>query len=589
MTTPTPSSYDFDDNLQGLITFMRSQPEFSDFNFDGSGLRALMRLLAYDAQQSAFRNQFTYNELSLGTAQLRENIVGLAADTGYFSRGRASATAVSTVVVTPKDSPTATLTMTKETRFFANRDGVILYFVPDQNYVAPLVDGVYTFTDIKLIQGVWTYASFASQSDNAVEQFVIADEGVDTDTLTVQVRNNDTSLGYEVYTKFQTAYDLGPSSRVYFLKENRDGLFEMEFGDGKVAKQLSYGNIILVEYLSTDGATGNGVNKLTPATGIGGYFDIKVTVKDQAFGGAEKEDVASIRKNAPLSFAEQGSAVAPGDYVSITKKVFPEADSVIAWGGENNNPIQIGYVFLAVSLGNGQPLTSIQKETIKNLVEQFNVGSIDVIVVDPEYVFLIVDTTVSYNPRKTVLNEQSFVGKIEDYIRKFSSEKLEEFGVYFNKSKLVEYINKIDTAVSGNDTVVKYQKRFWPALNFSGTYSFDFARTILPGSVIVENFIVSDTDSAGFTYFIKDNGLGALELAKRAAETGNVVTLRTIGQVDYSTGKIDLVAFRPIAILNGFVSLIVKPVGDESLQGFGKDILRIDSINVTPKEKVSNA
>ena len=588
MATNTTTTHDFDDLLQSMIVFMQSQAEFKDYNFDGAGIRQIMRLLAYDAEQRALQNQFAFNELNLDTAQLRPNVVSIAANLGYFSRGRKAARIVTDITVTPKDSPSvgATLVLEKSVRFFANRDGGAVYFSPDQEYSAIINDdGQFVFSGVTLIQGTWTYASFLSSANDAVEAFVIPDGNVDVDTLNVQVRANETTASYDVYTKFKSAYDLGPEAKIFFVKENRNAQFEIEFGDGKVSRKLSFGNVVLLEFLSTDGESGNGIASLTPASGIGPYFDIKVdTLGAISYGGDAPESLSVIKKSAPMSFAAQGNAVTEGDYVAIARELFPDLKSVMAWGGENNNPPRMGYTFVSVSPADGQPLSAPQKAAIKAQLEQYNVGAIDVIVVDPEYIYLVVDTEVSYNPRETSLAAIPFQAKIVDFIKRYSSEKLEQFGAYFNKSQLISLINKIDRAIKGNKTTVQYEKRFLPALNFSGSYSFEFERTLMPGTLIVENFTVADTDFENYSYFIYDVD-GLLKLAKRNTITDNVVDLQPIGQIDYSTGKVDLISFIPISIKNGYVRLRVRPQGDESLQAYGRNIEIIQEVNTTLEAK----
>lgn len=584
MPSTTPNSYDFDDLLQSMIVFMKSQTEFKDYNFDGSGIREIMRLLAYDSEQRALQNQFAITELNLDSAQLRANVVSQAANLGYFSKGRKAANIVVDIIVTPKDSPAngSVLLLDKMVRFFANRDGGAIYFTPDQEYSATLgLDGLYTFEGVRLMQGTWSYISYLSSADDAVEAFVIPDKNVDVDTLTVQVRETDTSSDYNTFTKFKSAYDLGSTKNVFFVKENRDGLFEIEFGDGKVGSKLSFGNVILVEYLTTDGENGNDIKALTPATGIDRYFDIKINTNDGlSYGGVAPEDVNIIKKAAPLAFAAQGNAVTDGDYASVTRELFPDARSVIAWGGENNIPPKMGYTFVAVSLATGQALTPQEKADIKNQLERYNVGSIDVIVIDPEYIYVVVDTVVQFIPSQTILSIVSFTSKVNDYIKRYSTSKLEVFGAYFNKSQLISFINSIDKAVTGNKTIVKYEKRFVPTLNFLGTYSFEFQRTLMSGSLMIENFIVSDTDFDNYVYYINDQD-GVLKLRKTNTVTGNIIDLRDIGVVDYVTGKIDLIGFTPISIKNGYVRLRVRPVGDESLQSFGNNILTIQEVNTS--------
>ncbi len=210
MTTinTTPASYDFEDLMNSFTVFMKSQSEFKDYNFEGSALKELFRLLSYNTQTIALQNQFAFSELNLDSAQLRQNVVSVAANFGYFSRGRTASRVLTDIVVTPKDSPALgdSLTMPKTTRFFANRDGAAVFFSPETEFSATVGDdGVFLFESVPLVQGTWNFTSFLSSSNDAVEAFVIPDKNVDVNTIRVQVRDTETSSSYSVYNKFKSS------------------------------------------------------------------------------------------------------------------------------------------------------------------------------------------------------------------------------------------------------------------------------------------------------------------------------------------------------------------------------------------------
>lgn len=578
-------SYDYADLMLGYATFLKSQEVFKDYNFDGSGIRELLRLLAYDTQQRAFQNNFSSNELNLGTASIRENVVSLASNYGYVSTGKTSAKMTVNIVVTPKDTPeTNTLTLKKDVKFFSNKNNTILFFSPDKEYTATLTDGKFEFADVTLLQGSWAYAAFDVTGNNVVESFVLPNKNVDITKTTVQVRANEGASTYEVFTRYSNGFDLGKNAKIFFTRENRKGFFEIEFGDNKFAAKLQYGNFVLVEYLVTDGLDGNEISAVTPAGGIDNYFDIQVNTIQKSYLGADSESIEVIRRSAPLSFAHQGSAVAVRNYEGLTRDLFPGIKDVVAWGGEDNIPIRTGTVFVAGVYANQDGLTPTQKSDIANELKKYNVGTIDVSVVDAQYTYLNLKTLVRFNPKQTLLLSSNIQTKTTDLLRVYSQASLEKFRAFFDKSKLSEFINHIDSSIRGNVTTVAFEKRFVPTVNFSGTYTFKFQTGIKENTVEIKGFWVDSQDLFGTVVFSMKDLNGKLVLYKTYVETGIQTKVTDIGNVNYASGVIDIIGFRPNAI-SSFVSVNVSPAGvDESANTIGQEIFKIGNIEVSTEK-----
>lgn len=586
MTTTKPfDSYDYGDLLVGYTTFLKSQDTFKDYNFEGSGLKEILRLLAYDTQQRAFQNNFTSNELNLGTSSIRENAVSLAANLGYISTGKSSARMTVDILVTPKDIPESnTLTLKKDVKFFSNKNGQVIFFSVDKEYTSTLNGGVFRFTNVTLVQGVWSYAAFKVSSNSVVESFVIPNKGVDVAKTTVQVRENENSSSYVVHTRYQNAYDLGKDANIFFTRENRSGLFELEFGDGKFARKLSYGNFILVEYLVTEGSKGNEISVVTAAGGIDNYFDIQITTTQKSYLGSDEESIETIRRSAPLSFANQGNAVTVKDYEGITRDLFSGISDVVAWGGEDNIPIRTGTVFVAVVYPNQDGLTLTQKNDIQNTLKKYNIGTILVSVVDAKYTFLNIETTIRFNPNQTLLLDDNVQSKAKDFLTSYSKDVLEHFKVFFDKSKLVEFINNIDPSIRGNVTSVTYEKRFVPTVNFPGTYNFIFQTGIKPGSVSITGFWMDSPEPFGTVSFSIEDQDGVLYLYKKNISTGLSTKVSSTGSVNYTSGSLDVIGFSPSTTLS-YVAIKASPASsDESIQSFGQEIFKINGINVTTEK-----
>lgn len=576
-------SNDFNDIMDSLVLFMRNQSEFKDMNFDGSAIRELLRVLAYNSQQQAFQNNFVYNELQLDTAQLRQNVTSIASRLGYTPSSKSAARMKVNLKVRPSDpdSAPATLTLNMNNQFYATKDGQTFIFSPDKTYAATKVGSEYSFNGVTLIQGIWALNGFMVQTQYGTESYVIPNSDVDTNTLEVTVRTSETSADPVVYNQFKTAYDLGPTSQLFFLRENRDGLYEFKFGDNKFAKRLAYGNVITVRYLVTKGAEGNSLSNISPVSSIGGFYDIIVEPIDiRSYGGADQEDVDTIRTLAPISFAASGNAVTPGDYVGLAKKLFPETSDAICWGGEDNIPPRYGYVFLSIIPKNSEFLSTEQKTELSNILRQYNVGSITPLIVDPTYTYVNVDTTIKYKPTSLTISTASFQTKIDDYCRVFSEDQMEKFGGVLEMSRFSDFIDNIDVSIKGNYTQVSYEKRFNPVLNVASSYVLDFSHKISEGSVLVTGFRVADVDYSGWTYqIVDDNGTLILQKVKDAEVK---VIDDDVGIVDYVNGVVHINNFKPNVLTDIYVKATTycQPSDDQSMIGVRNSILKFNNINI---------
>lgn len=582
----TYTSMDFDDIMASLVLFMRNQDQFKDLNFDGSAITELMRLLSFNAQQQAFQNNFVYNELQLDSAQLRQNVASIASRLGYTPSSATAAKLMVNITVTPSDptSAPASLVLDGTNQFYSTKDGQTYIFSPDQAYSATLAGGVYLFNGVTLLQGIWTVNGFVVQTQYGSESYVIPNAGIDISTLQIAVRTSETSGTQVAYNQFKTAYDLGPTSNIFFIRENRDSLYEFKFGDGKFASRLNYGNVITARYLVTQGSDGNNISGLSPVASIGGFYDITINQVDvRSYGGDDQEDIESIRTLAPIAFATSGNAVTPGDYVGLSKKLFAETSDAIAWGGEENVPPRYGYVFVSIIPKNSETLSSDQKTALVGILKQYNVGSVTPIIVDPVYTYINVNTTVKYRANALTISTDALRAKIQNYCQTYSTTKMAIFGGILDMSNLSEFINTIDPSITGNYTLVTYEKRFVPTLNIESSYTIPFSHQISPGTINITGFTIADANSSGYTYNLYDDGNGNL-LMQKTNLVGTVQISGNYGTVDYINGLVNVNSFQPNSLTNFYVTVACScnPTIDQSMIGVKNSILKFNNINVTP-------
>lgn len=575
----TYTSTDFSDILENLRNFFNTQENFKDYNFDGSGLSFLMRLLAYTANQQAYQDNMLFNELHLDTATQDNNVASVAGMLGYTPGSKYGAECVVNVTVTPSDISTAPteIVMDKSVRFLSTKDNFVYTFSPKTENVTTLVDGKYTFSGISIKQGIWTQNSF-NVTGLGIETYEIPNENIDISTILVSVQNSSTDTTTTTFTRFSSAHDFGTDSTVFFLSKGRNGLYRIEFGDGHIAKRLVDGNIILIQYMTTDGEEGNDINTFNASTSIDGYSNIVVTpVSARSIGGNDIETMNSIKKLAPSFFASEGSAVTSEDYKIITSKYFSETGDVVSWGGEDNIPRKPGYQFLAVKAKTSETLDETQKASLVTLLKKYNIGSITPVILDPEFYYINVETTVKYYPNMTTLDSLSLKRKIQDYVNTYSNSTLEKFSRSFELSNLITFITKIDKCIDSNTTLIKMERHISPILDFSGSYEIDFHHDVKPGSVYIDDFKLSDADTS-VLFHITDDELGGLNLYRQNTLVG------TIGTANYSTGKIILSDFRPHSTENGYIRCIVSSgIYDQDIDAVRQDIIKINTVTVELK------
>lgn len=586
------SSFDYPDLVNSLQVFMRSTDDFRDTNWDGSAAKAILRIMAYNTHLQSIANNYLFNELSLDSATGENNVKAIASGVlGYLPQGKKAATyyADITVRVPPGQEGVAYINIDRSTKFFSAKDGVALNFVADTTYTAYLnEEGTqYDFYNVKLVQGNWVSNSFVCQTSNNVESYPLPNLDIDINYLSVAVTVPTAMSSLDAYKRIQSAFDMGPEEKAYFLSLNKGGYYSLEFGDGRLARRLEYGEIILVDSLQTLGSLGNNAANINAVGSIGGYFDITVVGRQEfSYGGDEAESMETTRKAAPLSFAAQGSAVSSGDYVALTKELFSEADSVASWGGEQDDPPKYGYQIVAVKPKNSSVLEQSQKDELTAILQERCVGSISPIIVDPDYTYINLNTNVVYSKSKTLLSEQSLRVKVTQSLQTYSSAKMEFFGGDYLHSNTTTFITTIDPSFTGNVTSVTYSKKFVPILNAPNTHTLKFGAGIEPWSVVMRNFKIIDEQYGAWDFTVNDDGVGNLRVKRTNPNLSSdfYVYPTVVGTVDYVAGIVSLTKFTPAAVLGpeGMIACEVTPSAqDPSLLSGRSSIMMIDRIGVT--------
>ena len=585
------SELDFDNIKTNLKTFLQSQSEFQDYDFEGSGFAVLLDLLAYNTHYLGFNANMLANEMYLDSADIRKNIISLAKMLGYTPTSAKAPTASIDILI--NNASGASVTMDKGTTFTTTVDGVSYQFVTNAAHTLTPANGVYRFSSIPVYEGTLVTFRYTVNTSDPDQKFIIPSANADTSTLRVQVQNSVSDTTTSTYTLASGITSLDDTSRVYFLQEGDDGKFETYFGDGVIGKALDNGNIIIMEYVVTNKTEANGASTFALSGSIDTFSDVTITTVSNAQGGSEPQSKESIRFNAPLQYSAQDRAVTTSDYETKVLQLYPNAQSVSAWGGEDDETPVYGVVKIAIKAASGSTLTDATKLSIVNQLKRFNVASVRPEIVDPETTSIILTSNVKYDEKATTKTADTLKSDILTTITNYNTNTLQQFDTVFRHSKITGLIDDTDTSILSNVTSLLVRKTFTPTLSQSIRYNIYFRNGIYNphtghksgtgGVISTSGFkVTGDTTNV---YYLDDDGSGNI---RRYYFVGSVRTYvnNTQGTVNYVTGQITVNSLNIASIENirgsasSIIEVTVEPASYDIVP-VRDQILEIDTTNST--------
>ena len=564
---------DFKDIKANLKAFLKSQSEFSDYNFEGSGMAVLIDLLAYNTHYNGMLAHMLANENFIDTAIKRESVVSIAKALGYSPRSYLSAEANVTVTITPDSSYTDTnLTMSRNTSFTTNINSTAYTFFPaeDITVAAQVINGVtkFIFSDIKIKEGVRVQNSFTVSPAAPQGPFIIPNENVDVSTIRARVQTSLSDTSLTTWGKVDTILDVKNDSRVYWCEEGIDGLSQLRFGDGVLGQKLEVDNVVIIDYLAGSGSTPNGAKTFNTSSVVSGSTEvIEVTTSSPASGGSIQETVDEVRFNAPRYNATRDRAVTESDYKTLILQSNPNIQSVSVWGGEKNDPPMYGKVFISLNPIAGQVITEQDKDTIKNtIIDPKTPVAIIPEFVDPEYTYIQLEVTSVFNPKETSLTKGQIEAEIKTQIDNYFSLSLNKLNKSFYYSRIHDRINGALESIISTNLQLGLQKRVKPDLNLAKNYTVRFNQKLQPREIgstffniqianIVHKAILKDVPNADVVAPLY-NGQGVIN-----AVTSDGSIIGQVGTIDYDSGTLELPSM-VITSLYGTESILrinVKP------------------------------
>ena len=582
---------DFDTVKSNFKSFLSQQTHFTDYNFEGSGMSVLMDLLAYNTHYLAFHANMLANEMFIDTALTRSAAVSHAKSLGYLP----SSTKASNVYVdvTVKGVPTSqtSLVMAAGTIFTTSINDVSYKFVTIGDSTATSDTGIFMFSDVRIYEGTRVRYTYTVDSLNLEQQFIIPSAAVDTSTVVVSVQTSSSDVTTEVYTLNTDYATLDSTSLKYFLQEVEDGKYEIYFGDGVTGKKPIDGNIVILDYVVTNGSVADGATAFTPASNVGGYSDVSALATGSAAGGGDAESVDSIKFNAPLKYAAQGRAVTPDDYKSIVPTVYSNIKSIQCWGGEDNDPPIYGKVYVAIRPNTGTSLTTTTKISIITSLKKYNVASIVPEIVDPEILYLVLGITAKYNSTLTEKSKSDIKALVETTVSSFNTNNLQKFDSVFRHSNLLKSIDETDTSILSSTATMKLKRIITPTLSAITKYTVSFNNMVYHPAASWAQTVVESTGFylSGNTneQFIDDDGNGNIRTFYLLGGTTKTITNAEAGTVNYNTGVVVLTSFNVTSTTNtdSTINVTVKPDSNDIIP-VRQQVIEIDTVATTVTAEV---
>ena len=568
------SNLDFDEVKTTLQDYLKSNSNFTDYDFEGSNLSSILDVLAYNTYITSYNANMITNEVFIDTATLRENIVSLARNVGYVPRPRQAARAtVSFFVNTSGINPApATLTLKKGPVAAASAPfgGQSFVFSILTDITVPVYNGIAEFNDVEVFEGTLLTQTFTYSSRVPNQKFILPNVGVDTDLITVSVRPNEASTTETKYSVQNSLFDVNSDSKVYYLQEIEDERYQIFFGDGIFGKELEDGNFITIDYITSAGDAANGLSSFnfagriqytrnTQSYTISSGISL-MTTGLSASGGEEIESVESVRKFAPRIYSSQNRAVTSNDYESlIPSRIYPETESISVFGGEDLIPPQFGKVFISIKPRTGDFLPSLIKEKIKLKLKKYAVAGIVPEILDLKYLYIEVNTKIYFNTN--LAPSAAYVSTlVQNNAEKYAdASDMNKYGARFKYSKFLNLIDQSNEAITSNITTVYIRRDIRAVLNAFAEYSIGFGNEFHIKSMSGYNIKSSAFKIAGIMedVYISDipntnklNGsLFLFTLPSLESQTPTIIR-RNVGTIDYKSG---IITINPINVQSGMI------------------------------------
>ena len=545
MATPVSTELDFDQIKSDIISYIKTDPTFTDYNFEGSALNAIINMLAYNTHTNAYYANMLHSEGFLDTAQKRSSVVSRSKELGYTTKSISGSQAYVDITVSGSTYPV--LTLSRGTQFSSSNDNGSYSFIVVEDYLSTKVSDTDVFSSVRLVEGTLVSNSFlVDTSSNIKSIFNIPNKNIDTTTLKVYVRDTETSVNVEEYSKATSAYDLNSTSKIYFVQESYDGYFQIYFGSDILGVQPPNGSLISIEYVVSDNQELANECRTFIFDSTYGTSTL-VSTTQVSFGGSNKESIDTIKYNAKLAFASRERAITTSDYEIVLKQSFDFIKSVAVWGGEDNVPPVYGKVFISIQPKTGYTISdAIKTDIILPLVKRSSVITVVPEIIDPTYTDIEFVTNLKFNQSKTILSKSIVEANIKSTIVSYI-DSISTFNSDYLESALIQKIVELDPGISSISLSKKIGFKLSPLINVESSYDKYLNNYIEQGSLTSSIFNIFYEGSIVSVYFKEIDSsttsmvdaYGIVQVTSRIGLFNSVGALiKEIGTINYSTGLI---------------------------------------------------
>ena len=483
---------DFDTIKNNLKTFLNQQSEFTDYDFEGSGLSVLLDILAYNTHYNAYYLNMVANEAFLDTAQLRDSVVSHAKTLGYVPYSKKAPSARINFTAQSSSANNGYMTLPTGYGFLSNQiDGTSYNFVVLDDIIVSKANSQYYFANVDIYEGQLVNYNFVlDEQANPKQVFTLPEPNIDTTTIKVSVTPASGNTQVTVYNLVSDVLDVTSTSEVYYLQEDKNGKFQIYFGNDIIGKKLPDGATVSVRYLVTNGIVANKANNFIGTSSLTDSLSESInsfTIDNvsAAAGGSERESIDEIKFNSASQFTTQNRLVTFKDYESYLRQNYPAIDTLSVWGGEDETPPVFGKVFISIKPKANFFLTETEKQRIvTEIIKPKSIVSIDAEIREPEYLYIIVDSYVEYDKNKTTQSADAIKNAIRSAILIYNTTSLSDFGSVLILSKLQDSIDGVNlNAIRGSETIIRLQKRFEPDLTVAKNYTINFNNELYRGTL----------------------------------------------------------------------------------------------------------
>ena len=589
-------SLDFDTLKNQLKTYLKSQAQFSDYDFDGSNMSVLLDILTYNSHLNAFYLNMVASEMFLDSAQLRNSVISHAKALNYVPRSPKSARA--TITARFAQSGLNSLSIPENTRFTGKNSNGTFTFLTSESVVLYPANGFFTTTNLTIYEGSLLTDTFVMNNALENQRFVLTNPNIDTDSLRVTVIE-DNGQNNTTFTKTASLTNVSSNSAVFFVQGAEDAKYEVVFGDNVFGRKPKNGAIISARYRITSADRGIGATNFVLADNLGqfnGYGSAiipTITTVKAGYGGANAESIEEIRYRAPRYYQSQDRAITTGDFSTLVLQEFQDLKNVHVFGGEQAATPQFGKVFISPITFTGEDLSSETKNEIVNFLKDRCTIGITPEVVDPTYLYIDLDCQVIFNAAQTTKSAKDIETLVKSTISTYNINQLTDFNIEYRMSKLEADINNTDTSIVANNIDITLRKIAEITLLTTTAPSVNYKNELLPGTLRSTEFVsggrkyvYTDFNPNNNTFVVQQSGdqivvnnTSAIVYLKDVTVVG-AETYTSAGSINYQTGAVNLNSIKVTDLLgNDGIELIVKPK-NQDIVARDNDVLTIDVTNL---------